>query len=147
MVSLITSKGRRSHNSGIHLELQTRIGENAVVTEFGGPRTSDVAYFCLALLMALVAIASIWWVLDAPNTVDDRGTRATFAGWILGVLALVLSVAAASLVLRRQRARRTASGTSHSGDVYGGQQNISGHGTGNIGGIHFHGDRDRGDHP
>lgn len=91
--------------------------------------------FAVAIAFALIAVASVVWVLSAPATVDDQGTRATLAGWGVAVLAAVLSAAAAFVALRRgsreqpQPERPSATFT----------QNISG-GTGNIGGVHFHGD-------
>lgn len=115
------------------------------MTESRRARSGEVAYFCAAAVFAVVAIASVAWVLAAPSTVDDQGTRATFAGWALGIFALLLSVAAAAFGFKRKNSSRAGGSVVNSGDVFGGQQNISEHGTGNIGGIHFHGDADRSD--
>lgn len=115
------------------------------MTESGPSRSSEAAYFCAAVVFAVVAIASVAWVLAAPSAADDQGTRATFAGWALGIFALLSTVAAAALGLKRKNSGSAEASVANSGDVLGGQQNISGHGTGNIGGIHFHGDAGRSD--
>lgn len=97
--------------------------------------------FCAAAFSALIAVASVAWVLAAPTVVDDQGTRATFAGWALGVLALVLSA-----ILAAQGLRRTRTGDPKSAVVdMSIRQDISDQGTGNVGGTHFHGDVNLGD--
>lgn len=53
------------------------------------------AYLGVSVLLAIIAIASIWWVLDAPSVVDDEGTRATFAGWIISIMSAIGAVISA----------------------------------------------------
>lgn len=114
----------------------------------GEPRHSRlgaIVYFCASIVFLLFAIAGVAWVLAAPSGVDDQSVRATFAGWGLSICSLVLSLITAAVGLTKRRSSTAGSSEVNVGDVSGGQQNISGHGTGNIGGVHFHGDTRRGD--
>lgn len=95
----------------------------------------------MAVVFALVAVASVVWVLVAPSVVDDQGTRATFAGWALGILALLLSVISSARAVKRRESGPTPSPLMNENV----QQNVSDHGIGNIGGTHFHGDVTFGD--
>jgi hypothetical protein len=94
------------------------------MTESGPSRSGAAAYVCAAVFFAVIAIASVAWVLAAPSASDDQGTRATFAGWALGILALLLTVAAAALGLKRKSSSSAVAAVANSGDVLGGQQNI-----------------------
>lgn len=137
------------------LALRPNTRNNVAMTKSEPSRSGEVAYFCAAVVFAVVAFASVAWVLAAPSAADDQGARATLAGWALGIFALLSTVATTALGLKRKNsgtaeASATNSGppeasATNSGNVLGGQMYISGNGTGNIGGIHFHGDAGRSD--
>lgn len=110
--------------------------EDCGMSESETPRSGAITYFCVAVVLFSIAVASVVWVLKAPPAADDQGTRATFAGWALGVLMLLLAVVAAILGLKRKRSVLADPGVAISGNVIGGRQDVSGDGTAYMGGTH-----------
>ncbi|WP_367403822.1 hypothetical protein [Kocuria marina] len=101
------------------------------------------AYLSISIVLAIVAIASIWWVLEAPTVIDDQGTRATFAGWIISIISAIGAVFSAikgkqssiNVQHTKKEAAPQGSGTVNAKNI---KQNNKRNGTGFIGGTHTH---------
>lgn len=114
------------------------------MNEQSGGRLGRYLYFSVAAIFLVVAISLLVWALMAQPGTDDQGGRATLGGFVVGVISLILAVLSTVLGLKSGGPRASESTGPNAGGVTGGQQNISDHGTGYMGGIHFNGDSGQG---